>query len=83
MVQYFAVMPDIDIGPWLSHITAPTLVLTGDSDPIVPPAQSHLIAGKVPRVDLAVMRGVGHVPMFEDHNEYQQVVGEWLQRQLY
>ena len=82
MVPYFAAMPDIDIGAWLPRITAPTLALTGDSDPIVPPDQSHLIAGQVPQAELAVMRGVGHVPMFEDHVEYRRVVGEWLHRQL-
>ena len=82
MVQYFAAMPDIDISPLLPRITAPTLVLTGDSDPIVPPAQSHLIAEKTPRADLVVMKGVGHFPPFESPAEYQQVVGEWLHRQL-
>jgi pimeloyl-ACP methyl ester carboxylesterase len=81
MVQYFAVMPDIDIGYWLPRITAPTLVLTGENDPIVPPAQSHLIAGKVSYASLEVIKGVGHMLMFEDHIEYQRIVGEWLQRQ--
>jgi pimeloyl-ACP methyl ester carboxylesterase len=82
MAQYFAAMPDIDIASWLPRITAPTLALTGDSDPIVPPAQSHLIAGQVPCADLEVIAGVGHVPMFEDYAEYRRVVAGWLQRQL-
>jgi pimeloyl-ACP methyl ester carboxylesterase len=82
MVQYFAVMPDMDISPLLPRITAPTLVLTGDSDPIVPPAQSHRIAEKVPHADLVVLKGAGHFPSVESPAEYQQVVSEWLRRQL-
>lgn len=78
MVQYFARMPRIDITPWLSRITAPTLILTGDSDPIVPPAQAHLIAAKVPDASLQVIKGVGHLPMFEAPNRYKQLIGEWL-----
>jgi pimeloyl-ACP methyl ester carboxylesterase len=82
MAHYFAAMPDIDISFSLSHITVPTLVLTGDSDPIVPPTQSHLIAGKIPWADLVVMKGVGHLPFFENPAEYQQVIGQWLNQQL-
>ncbi len=82
MAHYFTAMPDIDIESWLPRITAPTLVLAGDGDPIVPPAQSHLIAAQVPGAHLEVIEGVGHLPMFEDYVEYQRVVGGWLQRQL-
>jgi pimeloyl-ACP methyl ester carboxylesterase len=57
-------------------------VLSGDSDPIVPPAQSHLIAEKVPRADLVVLKGAGHFPSVESPAEYQQAVSEWLHRQL-
>ncbi len=82
MAQYFAVMPDIDIEPLLTRITAPTLVLAGTNDPTVPPAQSHLIAENVPHAELAMLEEVGHVPMCEDHLAFRQVVGDWLQRQL-
>jgi pimeloyl-ACP methyl ester carboxylesterase len=37
MLLYFRRMPDIDITPLLPRITAPTLALTGDADPIVRP----------------------------------------------
>jgi len=82
MGQYFAVMPDIDISSWLPRITAPTLVLCGENDSTVPPAQSHLIAGKVPNASLEVIKGVGHTLMLEDHIEYQRIVGEWLHKYI-
>jgi pimeloyl-ACP methyl ester carboxylesterase len=80
MVQYFSVMPDIDISPLLPRITAPTLALAGDRDPIVPPAQSYLIAGKVPNADLAVVKGAGHMLFLENPSECQRVVNGWLRK---
>jgi len=82
MKNYFAIMPEIDISPLLSRITAPTLVLTGDSDPIVPPVQSRLIAEKVPHADLVLLKGTGHLPFFETPTEYQHVVNHWLYQQV-
>ena len=52
MVSYFNRMPDIDITPLLSNITAPTLVMAGAQDGIVPPAQARLIASKIPKSKL-------------------------------
>ncbi len=79
--MYFSRMPDINIGELLPRITVPTLVLTGDRDPIVPPAQSHLIARSVGAGRLVEMRGIGHLPMFERPAEYHRIITEWV-RQL-
>lgn len=84
MVIYYEKMPDIDISPLLPKINVPVLALTGDIDPTVPPAQAHLIAEKVPDADLAVIEGgVGHMPFFEAHLDFQRIVGEWLDRRLF
>ena len=80
MAYYFAVMPDIDIETWLPRITAPTLILVGDSDPIVPPAQSHLLAARIPHTQLEVFEGAGHTLMFEMYDDYKRLVIKWLQR---
>lgn len=82
IMKYFAVMPDIDISPLLPGIIAPTLALTGDQDPTVPPAQSYLIAQKVPQADLAILKGSGHLPFFETPTEYQYAVRTWLRQQV-
>ncbi len=79
MLLYFRRMPDIDITPLLPRITAPTLALTGDADPIVPPAQARLIAERVPQAALAVLEGgVGHVPFYEAPEAYGQAISGWL-----
>lgn len=78
MLLYFAAMPDIDITGWLPRIKAPTLALAGDADPIVPPEQARLIAQHVPRGDLALIKGGGHILFAERAEEYRRVLRDWL-----
>jgi pimeloyl-ACP methyl ester carboxylesterase len=81
MVTYFSRMPDIDITPLLPRITAPTLALTGDRDPVVPPAQAHVIADTVSNGTLAVLEGnIGHFPFYESPTAYQNTIKGWLNR---
>jgi pimeloyl-ACP methyl ester carboxylesterase len=77
MLHYFNRMPDIDIAGWLPRINAPTLVLTGDRDGIVPPTQAHLIAAQVRDSTLVELKGVGHMPMCESPDEYAKAVTDW------
>ena len=80
MARYFHVMPQTDIGDLLPRIAAPTLVIAGDRDPIVPPEQSRLIADRVPNAELALIRGAGHLPFMERADDYQHALGDWLRR---
>jgi pimeloyl-ACP methyl ester carboxylesterase len=54
------------------------LALTGDRDPIVPPAQAQQIAGLVKRGELAVIAGAGHLPFAERATEYNAILTQWL-----
>jgi pimeloyl-ACP methyl ester carboxylesterase len=78
MIQYFARMPEIDISAALPRITASLLALTGDCDPIVPPAQSQQIASLVKGAELAVIAGAGHLPFAERPSEYDSILARWL-----
>ncbi len=82
MAQYFIAMAATNIEAWLPRITAPTLILVGDSDPIVPTAQSYIIADNIPNAQLELFKGAGHVLMFEMYDEYKQVVDKWLRKQV-
>ena len=44
----------------LSQIHAPTLVITGSADRIIPPANSEMIAAAIPGARLLVLPGAGH-----------------------
>jgi pimeloyl-ACP methyl ester carboxylesterase len=78
ILPYFKSMPQIDITEQLPHIQAQTLVITGDCDPIVPPAQSDLIAKLVKGAELAVIHGAGHLPFTERPVEYNLCLSKWL-----
>lgn len=78
MVHYFSAMPEIDITPRLTHISAPTLVVTGAQDPIIPPAEARHIAEQIPNAQLAEIDQAGHIAFIEQPQAYQKVVREWL-----
>jgi pimeloyl-ACP methyl ester carboxylesterase len=80
MVSYFTVMPDTDITACLSEINVPIGLIAGDKDPIVPPKQSMIIAGKVTTAELVVLKGSGHLPFFERPVEYKKAIETWLTR---
>lgn len=79
---YFAAMWNLDISAKLGDITAPVLVINGDRDRAVPPAQSALIAATVTRAERVVIRGAGHHPFYERPAEYLAAVRGWLRRQF-
>lgn len=44
-------------------IHVPTLVMVGEADKVIPPAQSRALAAAIPGAKLVAYPGVGHVPM--------------------
>ncbi len=80
MAQYFAVMPDIDITPWLDQIKIPALIVTGNQDTIVPPSQARWLAEHVPTATLEVIEGAGHILTVEQYEPYQRIVKAWLRQ---
>jgi pimeloyl-ACP methyl ester carboxylesterase len=53
--------------PW--SIRQPTLVLTGDDDPIVPPGNSRILASMIPGSRLEVIAEGGHLMLFDSPAE--------------
>jgi pimeloyl-ACP methyl ester carboxylesterase len=49
----------------LPRITAPTLVVHGTEDPLVPPANGVALARAIPGARLVELPGCGHLPMWE------------------
>lgn len=47
--------------PWLRSLEQPTLVLTGDDDPLVPAANGRILARLIPDARLLVVHGGGHL----------------------
>ncbi|MEM8859916.1 MAG: alpha/beta hydrolase [Chloroflexota bacterium] len=83
MLSWFSRMPDIDMHACLDQITAPSLVLHGREDPIVPFSQGKLIADKIPNAKSYFLDHCGHVPMCEQKAKYEEALGGWLQSVLF
>ena len=62
----------------LSEFTLPVLVITGDTDKIVPTANSVRLAGALPNARLVIIPQAGHVPHEEQPALFMQAVGEFL-----
>ncbi len=61
-----------DVDARLGEITAPTLVLHGDADPLVPVENGRHLAAGIPGARLIEYEGVGHIPeveIFERFND--------------
>ncbi len=62
----------------LAEFTLPVLVVTGDSDRIVPTEQSVRLAGELPEAELVVIPQAGHVPYEEQPDLFIQAVTDFL-----
>jgi 3-oxoadipate enol-lactonase len=60
----------------LERIRAPTLVITGDEDRLVPPRNSEVLAAAIPDARLHVLRGAGHVFPLEREEETVRALTE-------
>ena len=66
---------------WVRDVVAPTLLLQGDRDRLVPVASARNIASMRPDWEYHEFAGAGHVPMLEVPVEFVDVVSDWLSRQ--
>ena len=58
--QYAAAAASADRRPKLAGVTAPTVVIHGDADPLVPVEGGHDTAANIPGSELRLVAGMGH-----------------------
>ncbi len=63
-----------DLRPKLPRITAPTLVVWGARDPLVPVTAGQRLAETMPLAIFAALDGAGHVPMWERPDAFTSLV---------
>ena len=64
----------------LSRISVPTLVIAGEDDALIPPAESRTLAQAIPGSQLNAVLHAGHLVAFEQPAEFNHVLQEWLNR---
>jgi pimeloyl-ACP methyl ester carboxylesterase len=62
----------------VSQIMAPTLVLSGDADTIVPVQNSRNLAARIPNAKLVVICGGSHTFFIEQSDEFNRAVIEFI-----
>jgi 3-oxoadipate enol-lactonase len=62
----------------LDRITAPTLVITGDDDRVIPAPSSDVLADRIPDARLVVIPGTGHLFFIERPEDTHAVLSDFL-----
>jgi pimeloyl-ACP methyl ester carboxylesterase len=82
MAQYDAVcrwgIPDHAALQRLGALRAPVFVANGDSDPMILPRYSHLLAGLLPNAQLTIYPDAAHGFLFQHHAEFALDVEAFL-----
>ena len=66
----------------LGRLRAPTLVMHGECDRLVPLAASKLLAARIPDAELAVVPGAGHAYALEAPQQSLALLLDWRERRL-
>jgi pimeloyl-ACP methyl ester carboxylesterase len=64
--------------PWLGRIAAPTLVLAGDRDPIVPARNARILARRIPTARLELVHGAGHLLLLDEAEHSAALIADFL-----
>ena len=70
-----------DLNPELRKLRVPTLVITGRYDFNVAPATAYAIHKAIPASRFVVFERSGHLPFYEEPEEFRRVVAEFLSGQ--
>ncbi|MGD1909680.1 MAG: alpha/beta fold hydrolase [Rivularia sp. (in: cyanobacteria)] len=66
----------------LSNLTTPILLIWGEKDKIIPPAQACEFARQNQNIKLITLENVGHFPHDECPEQINQVILDWIDNQL-
>lgn len=64
--------------PWLHRIRKPTLVVSGEADPIVPPSNARILAGRIPNAELEIVPGAGHLLLMQHAERVAKRIATFL-----
>jgi len=77
-LQQMYAVPGWTSMPWLHRLRQPTMVMSGDDDPIVPLLNGRLLAWRIPDAHLHVVRGGGHLFLLEEPGASAAVIAGFL-----
>jgi pimeloyl-ACP methyl ester carboxylesterase len=82
LAQYDAVcdwgIPDHSLLQRVNAIDVPVFIANGDSDPMILPHYSYLLAGLIPQSEVKIYRDAAHGFLFQHHEEFAADVARFL-----
>jgi pimeloyl-ACP methyl ester carboxylesterase len=63
----------------LERITAPTLIIWGALDKLIPPVYGETFNKGIKGSQLVSLQGTGHMPMFEKNAEWNKAISDFLE----
>jgi 3-oxoadipate enol-lactonase len=78
--QYDACMRFVQTGIPVERIEVPARIIHGDADRVVPVKNGRALAQRLPRAELVVLPGAGHLALMEDPKRFNRLVVEFLER---
>lgn len=78
LTMLFQAISRFDISELLPRIQAPTLIVTGDRDSVIPRSEADTIAKKVPHARLVVLRGDDHLFFARHPGGAHRLLRSWL-----
>lgn len=84
--QYDAItawgIPNHSLLQRVSTIDVPVFVANGDSDPMILPHYSHLLAGLIPHARIKIYPGAAHGFLYQHHAEFAADVNDFLTEEV-
>lgn len=71
---------EMDLRHALPRVTVPALVVVGEHDRVTPPAAAVELAGALPRGELTIVPGAGHIAMLERPDELNRALERFAGR---
>jgi poly(3-hydroxyalkanoate) depolymerase len=68
--------------PWLHRISAPTLIVTGANDPIVPAINARILAARIPNSHFHVIPNSGHLLLMDRAVECAALIDDFLREPI-
>ena len=82
LAQYDAVcdwgVPNHSLLQRVSAIQVPVFIANGDSDPMILPRYSYLLAGLIPQSEVKIYSDSAHGFLFQHHKEFAEDVANFL-----
>jgi pimeloyl-ACP methyl ester carboxylesterase len=71
-------IPDRGLVRRLQYVNAPTLIVQGEADGLIPASYADAFARSIRAARVAIIRKAGHLPMIEAEDQFTSTVNEFL-----